>query len=195
MKLQYCCQACCARVTINGLKLQNLEFGIDCDSRIALVGPNGAGKSTLLKLMTGDITPTKGTVNRHSHLSIGRYHQHSVDVLDNNATVLDFFSSTYPNSLTFKREMEEWRAYLGHYGITGEIPCDIPNTTCTSRHSLFIAVRCAFALLNPQQVYNLSHLQLYNLSHLHVSCNSLCIYVHTILHMLCNVYMLALHLL
>jgi ABC-type uncharacterized transport system ATPase subunit len=23
--------------------VQNLEFGIDCDSRVALVGPNGAG--------------------------------------------------------------------------------------------------------------------------------------------------------
>ena len=132
------------------LKLQNLEFGIDCDSRIALVGPNGAGKSTLLKLMTGDITPTKGTVNRHSHLSIGRYHQHSVDVLDNDATVLDFFSSSYPNSLTFKREMEEWRAYLGHYGITGEISCYMPNTSSRSWSSLFIAVRCMFALLHPE---------------------------------------------
>lgn len=23
--------------------MQNIEFGIDCDSRVALVGPNGAG--------------------------------------------------------------------------------------------------------------------------------------------------------
>merc|ERR1719199_110741 len=29
----------------------NVSFGIDLDSRVALVGPNGAGKSTLLKLM------------------------------------------------------------------------------------------------------------------------------------------------
>ena len=37
--------------------LQDLEFGVDCDSRIALVGPNGAGKSTLLKLMCASPTP------------------------------------------------------------------------------------------------------------------------------------------
>ena len=41
-----------------------------------------AGKSTLLKLMCGDIQPTRGDIKRHSHLVIGRYHQHSIDVLD-----------------------------------------------------------------------------------------------------------------
>ena len=35
---------------------KNLEFGIDLDTRIALVGPNGAGKSTLLKLLYGDVS-------------------------------------------------------------------------------------------------------------------------------------------
>jgi len=35
---------------------QNLEFGLDLDSRLALVGPNGAGKSTLLKLIYGDVS-------------------------------------------------------------------------------------------------------------------------------------------
>ena len=32
---------------------KDLEFGLDLDSRLALVGPNGAGKSTLLKLLVG----------------------------------------------------------------------------------------------------------------------------------------------
>jgi ABC-type protease/lipase transport system fused ATPase/permease subunit len=36
-----------------GFSLQDVDFGIDLDSRIALVGPNGAGKSTLLKLIHG----------------------------------------------------------------------------------------------------------------------------------------------
>lgn len=53
----------------------NIDFGVDLDSRIALVGPNGAGKSTLLKLMTREIMPTEGDVRRHNHLKIGQYHQ------------------------------------------------------------------------------------------------------------------------
>lgn len=32
---------------------KDVTFGLDLDSRVALVGPNGAGKSTLLKLMVG----------------------------------------------------------------------------------------------------------------------------------------------
>ena len=33
----------------------DLEFGIDLDTRVALVGPNGAGKTTLLKLIAGEV--------------------------------------------------------------------------------------------------------------------------------------------
>jgi ATP-binding cassette subfamily F protein 2 len=34
---------------------KDLSFGVDLESRIALVGPNGAGKSTLIKLIIGEI--------------------------------------------------------------------------------------------------------------------------------------------
>ena len=34
---------------------KDLDFGIDLDTRVALVGPNGAGKSTLLKLIVGEV--------------------------------------------------------------------------------------------------------------------------------------------
>lgn len=37
-----------------------LHFGIDSDSRIALVGPNGAGKSTLLKVGSLTVLETSG---------------------------------------------------------------------------------------------------------------------------------------
>lgn len=40
--------------------LENLNFGVDMDHRIALVGPNGCGKSTLLKLLTGKVDLCEG---------------------------------------------------------------------------------------------------------------------------------------
>ena len=78
---------------------EDLDIGVDCDSRIALVGPNGCGKSTLLKLMAGELRPTKGDVKPHPSLLIGRYNQHSAEQLDPEKTVLGS-SSTYPNSPT-----------------------------------------------------------------------------------------------
>ena len=35
----------------------NVNFGVDMESRIAIVGPNGVGKSTLLKLLYGKLEP------------------------------------------------------------------------------------------------------------------------------------------
>lgn len=34
---------------------KGIDFGIDLETRVALVGPNGAGKSTLLKLIDGEV--------------------------------------------------------------------------------------------------------------------------------------------
>ena len=96
---------------------ENLDIGVDCDSRIALVGPNGCGKSTLLKLMAGELRPTKGDVKPHPSLLIGRYNQHSAEQLDPEKTVFGFFKSTYPNSTSFKRTDEFWRAWLDRFGL------------------------------------------------------------------------------
>lgn len=45
-----------------------MDFGIDLDSRIAIVGPNGVGKSTFLKLLIGDLEPIQGDVRKNHRL-------------------------------------------------------------------------------------------------------------------------------
>ncbi|EJK60424.1 hypothetical protein THAOC_19229, partial [Thalassiosira oceanica] len=52
----------------------DVNFGVDLDSRVALVGPNGAGKTTLVKLMSGELQPSMGDIRPHGHLKIGTVH-------------------------------------------------------------------------------------------------------------------------
>jgi ATP-binding cassette subfamily F protein 2 len=98
---------------------QDVSFGIHPKSRLCLVGPNGAGKSTLLKLIVGDLSCTEGTISRRSGLSIGRFHQHSADVLDLAKTPIDYISSKFQLRYPANR-LEEWRAVVGTYGIPKE---------------------------------------------------------------------------
>jgi len=95
---------------------KNLEFGMDLDTRLALVGPNGAGKSTLLKLIYGDLVPTEGMVRRNNHLKLGRYHQHLHELLEMELSPLDYMMKKFPE---FK-ERDEMRKVIGRYGITGK---------------------------------------------------------------------------
>ena len=79
-------------------------------------GPNGAGKSTLLKLIVGENGPTEGSISVRAGLSIGRYHQHSAEMLDESLSPVEYierkFHSKYPSN-----RLEEWRAVVGNYGI------------------------------------------------------------------------------
>ncbi|ORX94057.1 P-loop containing nucleoside triphosphate hydrolase protein [Basidiobolus meristosporus CBS 931.73] len=96
---------------------RNLELGIDMDSRVALVGPNGAGKSTLLKLMNAEIVPISGRVQRHGHLKIGKYNQHSADQLDMNLSPIDYMRNKFGDELG--KDVNFWRSQIGRYGLTG----------------------------------------------------------------------------
>ena len=51
--------------------LDNSNFVINQNDRIALVGKNGAGKSTMLKIIAGLQRPTEGTVSLPTDVSIG----------------------------------------------------------------------------------------------------------------------------
>jgi len=94
---------------------KDIDFGIDLDTKVALVGPNGAGKSTLLKLIAGELIPTDGLIRRHSHVRIGRYHQHLHEMLDVTMSALDWMMKSFPEI----RERDEMRKVLGRYGLSG----------------------------------------------------------------------------
>jgi ATP-binding cassette subfamily F protein 2 len=118
---------------------ENLDLGVDMDSRIALVGPNGVGKSTLLRIMTGKLSPTGGSVSRHTHLKLGVYSQHSAEQLDLNKSALDFVRDKYREK---SQDYQYWRQQLGKYGLTGESQTALMGTLSEGQKS-----RIVFALL------------------------------------------------
>jgi ATPase subunit of ABC transporter with duplicated ATPase domains len=89
------------------------DNGIDLDirgpERIALTGPNGAGKSTLLRVITGELLPEQGDVQRAE----GRiaYLSQRLDLLDPDRTVAESLAASAP-SLTHTRRMHLLAQFL-----------------------------------------------------------------------------------
>ncbi len=96
--------------------LENLCIGANLKSRICIVGDNGSGKTTLLKLLTGDLTPSKGFRNTHRQLKVGYFTQHHVDQLVMNQSPLEFLASKFPG-----KPSEQYRSYLGKFGVSGDL--------------------------------------------------------------------------
>jgi len=114
----------------------DLDFGLDLDSRIALVGPNGAGKSTLIKLLTGDLVPTDGLIRKNPHVRMVRYHQHLHEILDLNLSAVEWLMQCFPDI----KELEEMRKLVGKYGLTGrQQMCPMRNLSDGQRCRIIFA--------------------------------------------------------
>lgn len=59
--------------------LSDATASVSLSSRVAVIGPNGAGKSTLIKILTGEVVPQTGTVEKHPNLRIGYIKQHALE--------------------------------------------------------------------------------------------------------------------
>ncbi len=78
--------------------LDCVSFHISDQDKIGLVGKNGAGKSTLIKLITGEFSPTSGSIDMPADLKIGYLpqvmeHHKGHSVIDEVLTVFDHIHS------------------------------------------------------------------------------------------------------
>jgi elongation factor 3 len=59
--------------------LFDANCNLSLSSRVAIIGANGAGKSTLIKILTGEVIPQDGKVEKHPNLRIGYIKQHALE--------------------------------------------------------------------------------------------------------------------
>ncbi|KAJ5166289.1 prion formation protein 1 [Penicillium canariense] len=59
--------------------LSEANLSLTLSSRTAIIGGNGAGKSTFIKILTGEVIPQSGKVEKHPNLRIGYIKQHALE--------------------------------------------------------------------------------------------------------------------
>ncbi|KAH9028313.1 P-loop containing nucleoside triphosphate hydrolase protein [Lactarius hengduanensis] len=121
--------------------LNHVNFDVGLDSRLAIVGSNGAGKSTLIKLLTGELTPLSGQVNRNGRLRVGYFAQHHVDTLIPTMNPVQFLAHKFPG-----KTEQEYRQHLGNFQITGMTGMQLIGTLSGGQKS-----RVAFSVLSLQR--------------------------------------------
>ncbi len=73
--------------------LRDFTYNFQRFDKVGIVGRNGVGKSTFLDLLTGEIEPDSGVIDRGETLKIGYYQQQGMD-FDPEDTVLDVVPDT-----------------------------------------------------------------------------------------------------
>ncbi len=100
-----------------GLQNVTFEFGarvivedatwhIQPGDRVGLIGYNGTGKSTLLKVLVGQYTPSKGTVEKGRETTIGYLHQDLLS-FDTNESILEVAMGAFERVKALEKEIEE----------------------------------------------------------------------------------------
>jgi ATP-binding cassette subfamily F protein 3 len=102
--------------TYETVLFRNLDFDIDMDTRMALVGANGQGKTTVLNILSGDLKPIDGYSIINPRLRFAKFSQHHIDQMDLDLTPLQYVESLFPG-----KTVNEYRSFLGRYGISGDI--------------------------------------------------------------------------
>ena len=106
----------------------NVNFLLQRGEHVAILGDNGTGKTTLLKIINEIIPADAGIFRLGANVTIGYYDQEQ-QVLDDEKTLFEEMSDTYPNLNNTKirnvlaaySRFEWWRAWTNFFGKTNVI--------------------------------------------------------------------------
>ena len=94
--------------------LKNVTFTVGEGERWGIIGRNGAGKSSIFKVITGDLTPTAGTVARKPGLRHALLDQHRA--FDGVTTVWEAAATAWREVIALEKRIAEQAIALGEMG-------------------------------------------------------------------------------
>ncbi|WP_346320617.1 ABC-F family ATP-binding cassette domain-containing protein [Chitinophaga sp. YIM B06452] len=93
--------------------IEDSSWHIIPGDRVGLIGLNGTGKSTLLRIINGEYTISKGSINKIKNLSIGFFNQDLLSFETENS-ILSVGMTAFEQALKVEKELEELTAKLEH---------------------------------------------------------------------------------
>ncbi len=83
--------------------LDSIDFRVEEGEHVGLIGRNGTGKSTIFRLITGDIDPDKGIVDRMKRMRVSCLSQ--LHKVDESMTIYDIVLESFEEILALEQEL------------------------------------------------------------------------------------------
>jgi ATP-binding cassette, subfamily F, member 3 len=90
----------------------DITFTVSAGERWGVIGRNGTGKTTLFRLLTGEMTPTKGQISRQPNLRVTLLEQHRE--FAGAVTVWEAAAGQFADLLALEKSLVEQAAQLEH---------------------------------------------------------------------------------
>ncbi|WP_435179777.1 ABC transporter ATP-binding protein [Halorussus sp. AFM4] len=148
--------------------VSDVDFALDDGELCSLIGPNGAGKTTFFNLLTGVLTPTRGTIEvrdggdwrdvtdatPYETASLGLHRSYQITNVFPTSTVLenvrvaaqaasDDSFKLWRNAGAFEEHIEEAYAILDRVGLADEAETPAESLSHGAKRQLEVAVALA----------------------------------------------------